>query len=97
MRIYNTINIDIYVEWNWYCNIYNLLMVHGDIKHAKGGGIYYTTYLISLSRNWHSPESRLFKAGLKQDPKFVINTLHGAVNKPSDLHDKLDYERVNNV
>lgn len=69
-------------------------MVHGDIKHVKGGGVHYVAYFQMQFRNYSSPESRLFKAGLKHDPKYLVHLTHGRITKPSDLHDKMDYERV---
>ena len=38
---------------------------------------------------------RLFKAGLRQDPTRLVHLTKGRMAKPTDLHDKIDYERVN--
>lgn len=46
--------------------------------------------------DYTSPETRMFKAGLRQDPTQEVRTLKGSLNGPTDMHDKIDYERVNN-
>jgi len=48
-----------------------------------------------ISRDWKSPEMRLFKAGLRQDPNRLVNLTKDSMNRPSHMHDKIDYERVN--
>lgn len=37
---------------------------------------------------------RLFKAGLRHDPNRLVNLTKGRLGKPSDMHEKIDYERV---
>lgn len=47
-----------------------------------------------IHSDWKSPEMRLFKAGLKQDPNRLVNLTKNSLNRPSQMHEKIDYERV---